>query len=252
MTPTKRFLLVFLAVYVVVAVTLIVLLGPPDYSSAYMDEFRDAHQRYLEIIKSDEYKLHQERPHLHPAEGRFADDMEFVHEYESRERFQDEQRRMFAYNLLFDLLNAGAVVALAVRFGKQPLLGFLDDKIDDVRRRIRRSEEVRARAAKAKAQAEAKLKGIEDDKRRIEHQTAESLQQEKQAIAALTAENLDLIAVETEERKQREARQAAMQMKAEIVERSVSLLAERLRSELTESDQAVLLEQFVGRLEHVE
>ena len=252
MTPAKRFLRVFLAVYVVVALALIILCGPPEYSAAYMNEFRDEHQRYLEITKSDAYKLHDQRPHLHPAEGRFAEDVAFVREYESREQFQQERRRIFVYNLLFDVLHAGALVVLAVRFGKQPLLNFLDERIEDVRRRIKRSEEARTRAASEKAQAEAKLKGLEDEKRRLERQTAESIQQEKEAIAALTAENLELLALETEERRQREARQAAMKLKAEIVERSVSLLTERLRTELTESDQAALLEQFVERLEVAE
>ncbi|MFO7974919.1 MAG: hypothetical protein R6V12_09835 [Candidatus Hydrogenedentota bacterium] len=38
-------------------------------------------------------------------------------------------------------------------------------------------------------------------------------------------------------------------MKTEIVDRSVNRLSERLRKELTDADQAALVEQFVTRLE---
>jgi F-type H+-transporting ATPase subunit b len=251
MTPTKRFLLLFFLVYVVGAVAIIVLFGPPGYTSAYMDQYKEAHQRYIEITQSEAYKLHRERPDLHPAEGKLAEDVAFVEKYESREAFQQEGRRIFIYNLLFDFYNAGAVVILAVRFGTKPFLNFLDERIDDIRRRMKKSEDGRARAAKQRAEAEAKLKGLPKDKEQIETQIDEAIRAEKEGLQALTDENLKLIAVETEERKQREARQAAMQMKAEIVERSVNNLTERLRRELTEADQAALIDQFVDRLEHI-
>lgn len=249
MTPTKRFFLIFFAVYVVGAAAIIVLYGPARYSRAYMDQYEDEHQRYLEITKSEAYKLHRQRPALHPAEGKLADDVAFVEEYESREAFQQEQRRIFLFNLLFDVYNSVAGVVIIVWFGKEPLLNFLDEKIDDVRRRIKRSEDARAQAAKQKAEAESKLQGLAEEKQRIEAQIDEAIQTEKQGIAAFTEQNLKLIAVETEERKQREARQAAMQMKTEIVDRSVNRLSERLRKELTDADQAALVEQFVTRLE---
>lgn len=249
MTPAKRFLLIFFALYLVGAIAIIVLYGPPRYSQAYMGQYEDEHQRYLEITKSEAYKLHRERPALHPAEGKLAEDIAFVEEYESREVFQQEKQRVFIFNLLFDIYNAAATVIIAVRFGKEPFLNFVDERIDDIRRRIKQSEDVRARAAKQKAAAEAKLQGLAEEKQRIEAQMDEAIQTEKDNIAALTEQNLKLIAQETEERKQREARQAAMQMKAEIVTRSVDRLSERLQKELTEADQAALVEQFVTRLE---
>ena len=52
MTPGKRFLLIFFAVYLVGAIAIIVLYGPPGYSQAYMDQYEEEHQRYLEITKS--------------------------------------------------------------------------------------------------------------------------------------------------------------------------------------------------------
>jgi F0F1-type ATP synthase membrane subunit b/b' len=249
MTPTKRFFLIFFAVYLVGAVAIIVLYGPARYSRAYMDQYGDEHQRYLEITKSEAYKLHRERPALHPAEGKLADQVAFVEEYESREVFQQEKRRVFLFNLLFDIYNSVAAVIIVVWFGKKPLLNFLDEKIDDIRHRIKRSEDARALAAKQKAEAEAKLQGLAEEKRQITAQMDEAIQIEKENVAAFTEENLELIAAETEDRKQREARQAAMQMKAEIVERSVNRLSERLRKELTEAHQAALVEEFVNRLE---
>ena len=251
MTPAKRFLLLFFAIYVAGAVAIIVLFGPPGYSGAYMEQYKDAHQHYLEIVKGSEYKRYIERPELHPAEGTFANDVAFVEEYESREAFQQEQRRVYLFNLLFEFYNAAAVVLIAVRFGRKPFLKFLDEKIDEIRRRIRKSEETRARAAKQKAEAAAKLNGLEDEKSQIEAQTDEAIRAEKETLEAMTEEVLQHIAIETEERRQREERQAAMQMKAEIVKRSVNRLAERLRDELTESEQAALVDQFVSRLERI-
>ena len=252
MSPVKKFFLIFFVLYLVGAVAIITVFKGPQISPEYMKANKADHQRYIEIVKSDAYKLHIERELLHPAEGQLADNVAFVQEYESREEYQREQGRANTFNMIFDFYNALAVVIIMVHFGKAPLLKFLDERIEAIERRIQRSEKARKEAEEKLTLAKTKIEGLETEKKKIEEMTNTDIEDEKKQIAAMTQENLKAIELEKEQRKRREIRQAAMKLKAELVELAVNDTAGYLSNNLTDTDQALLLDQFINRLEHVE
>jgi F0F1-type ATP synthase membrane subunit b/b' len=247
--PTKRFFLIFFGVYLVVTVLWAAFMGPPGLTNEYLDEYKADHERYLQVIKSDAYKIHKERPNLHPAEGKLLRGVEFVKEYEAREGFHAEQKRISLFELVFSIVNAAMVVILAVRFGRKPLLGFLDEKIDDIRQKLDRSESARAKAAELRAAAEDNVARLDAQRQKVEQQAGEMIKDEKARLAEGTRLALEQLDEETEARKRAEERRAAMLVKEELVTQSVDQLAKELQTTLTPQDQDGLFDEFLGRLE---
>jgi len=276
-TPAKRFLWIFLGVYALAVVVGFVLLGSPNLSRAFLETGtnKTRYDRYIEIVKSDDYKLYRElagsapspqeqdrcieaavtmvhRPDeekAHELAAALADNIRFVREFEADPLYRKEARRRDLRALYFDVLNFAAVVAIAWRFGRKPLLAFLDQRIDDVRMRIQRAEEARAAAAQRQAEAARKLDALEADKARIAEQTQQLLEREVAEIREMEREGLAQIEEEIEERKRLELRRAAMELKRELVVKAIGLVADRYRDSATAEERAVLVDEFIRGLE---
>ena len=99
------------------------LFGPPGFSSEYLEQFKDEHEYYLSISKSEFYKKWEQRPHLnspdHPdAPKDFAAKLEFIEKYTARHEFIEEQHRKHIYELYFEIFNALLVAAIVFFFAK--------------------------------------------------------------------------------------------------------------------------------------
>jgi len=173
----------------------------------------------------------------------------FVEEYESRPEFIAQERRIAIYQYFFEFLNVLAIVVLAVRFLRKPLLAFLDRQVAAIRGRIEKAASARREAEERKAAAEAKLEGLEAEKERVREQADELIELEAARIREATEHAIAQIVQETEERKHMELHHAAMQLKQELVTQAVDQLAERLKAEVGHSQQTALIEEFVRSLE---
>ncbi|MBN2311770.1 MAG: ATP synthase F0 subunit B [Candidatus Hydrogenedentes bacterium] len=245
MSPAKRFLLWYFGVYLVVAVGATVVLGPPGLSGAYMEKYAHEHEHYLEIVKSDAYKLYIERPALHPPDDALAGRLGFVEQYEQRPEFLSEQNRMHVRGLFYEFFNALAVVVMAVRFARGPLLAFLDKRAAEIGARIDQADRAQREAAAQKEDAQAKMARVDEERSRIAEEGQGLASREAEAIAAGTEEQAAQIAEDTEARKRLEARRAAMQLKRDLVGKSIELLEARLKAEASEARENVLVDHFV-------
>lgn len=248
MSPVKKFILGFCGVYLVVAVGVMIALGGPGFSGDYLEQYGREHDRYLEIVKSEPYKLHRENPDLHPAEGALAQEVAFVEEYTSRPEYRAERRRTDIRQLFMDCFNALCVIVLAVRFGWKPLLGFLDAEIAKIKTRLDEAAKARESASTDLAAAEAKQASLDDDKSRIAQQGEDAAAHQAKEIEEGTQQQLAQLDAETEDRKRLEEHRAVMQLKREIVEQSVADLEQTLRALPPEQREPVLIEQFVREL----
>ncbi len=259
MSP-KRFLLTLLIVYIVLAIPPIVLFGGPNYSQDYLDEYGDEHDVYLSITKSEAYKLYsqrphlieemyEQRPHLEPDLNLLYEQIEFVEEYESRPEFIAERRRIDRYNLYFQFLNFGAMLALILRFGWRPLIDFLDGQVKKVRTRIEQTKAAREEAQQRKDEANKKIQQLPDEKQQIASQTDAMIEQEVARIRETAEQSLAQIDQETEERKRVEMQQAAMQVKQELVEQAIDRLAKKLDESAKTERQSALIDEYVQALD---
>lgn len=249
MSPTKKFLIGLVVVYLIVAISLNIALGSPGLSKGYLADHSEAHDRYLDITKSDPYKLYKQRPHLQEPDAQLAASIEFVAEYEQNPLFLAEQARIWWRLLVFNLLNAATLIALAVRFLRKPLAAFLNDQVEQVRNRIEKAEQARAEAASNKEVAQAKLDEVDTDREQIASHARERADEEARAIAEATEHQLAQLEQETAERKDLEEHRAAMELKRQLVTHAVEQLEQQLRTTDSQKREDVLVGQFIAGLE---
>ena len=245
MTPVKRYLLVFFALYLGGAVLGNVLLGPPGYSKAYMSNYRAEHDHYLEIVKSGAYKIWKERPHLHELD---ADKIGFVNQYEASPEFRAERKRQTQYRLFFSFFTTLAVTVLAVHFGHRPLMAFLDAQIAEVRAKIEHAEQARNDAASRKQAAEAQVAQLPAQRDAIGRETAALAAREQAAIEETTRLTLERIERETEDRKLEEEHAAALRLKEELVDEAIRLFITRYRATVSHEDEEAQVDRFIRDL----
>jgi len=254
MSPAKRFLLILGAVSLSVWIGANLLLGPPGLSRQYLRQYKEQHERYIEVTKSLPYKLYSERPHLHgPGSPGAPDDLApniaLVEQYEANPAFQAEQRRIARYGLFFDLFNAGLVVVILVRFARKPLLNLLDEKVAEVRDRIKSAAQARRTAEERRRRAEHQLAHLDDDRARIAEETGRRLEHEMAELQRSNERSLALLWQELADRKHQEIVAAKQQVKRELVNETIKRLVERYRAEQSPEREAELIDQFVRDLE---
>jgi F0F1-type ATP synthase membrane subunit b/b' len=245
MSPVKRFFLQFLLVYCVFAVPVLIFLGPPGLTAEYLETYKADHERYLDVTKSEAYKLYTERPELHAGDAAFQERVAFVTEYENRSAYRRENRRRSAYDLIFDVLNAASVVVIAVRFGRRPLLNLIDQQITEVRMDIENAEAAREAAREAKAAAEKKTATLDIERETLSTQAGDLVRHELAAIQESADHTVTQLEREAEERRRLHEEQATHQIKRELVEAAVAKAEECLAQTRSDERQALLIDQFL-------
>ncbi len=250
-TFLKRYFAVAFGVWLLFAITL----GPGDLSCAYRAEYREDHDRYLNISKSEAYKRYTQRPHLNepgmegvPESFTWAQ-IDFLEEYEGRDDFRRERRRSTFYTVFFQFFNAGLVVWIAWRLGKAPLLKLLDNQIHELRDKLAAIRNAREAAAARKNAAQEKLARIDDEDERISAETQARLARETDELEEKQQRRLEIMCREMEDRKKEEAHAALMAAKAELVDKAVNALLQTYKETDNETLQAKLIDAFTADLE---
>ncbi len=249
MNIPKGFLIAFVVGYMALALVLNLTLGPPGLSRDYLEEYRRAHDHYLAITKSDEYKLWHERPHLHPPDETMAQSIAFVEEYEANPDFQAEQARRSKYNISFDLFNVAAVVVLVTFIARKPVVKALDGQIEAVRRRMERARISLKEAEQHIAEIDAKILEVEHERANLHDLTSTRIEMERKRIEEQAEQTLRTLAEETEDRRRHEKHLAEQAMKRELVNRAIGELEAQFRAHREPTIDSALLDQFVGELE---
>lgn len=257
MTPTKRFLLGFFAVAIAGWLAGVWLYGPPGMSREYLERFEHEHEHYIEVLKSDIYKRWAERPHLHgpethadPHDAHFLQEaIAFVERYEARPEFHAERERIHKYELFFEFFNPLLVVVLAWRFGRKPLLAFLDGQIAAVRARIEEAENAR-NAAEARLDAAARqMAALAAEQAALEEETKARIAREIAEAEEANRASTEAMERELEDRKLGERLAAERRLKTELVDAAIAQLSKDLTENPDPAAQRRLVGAFLGELE---
>lgn len=250
MTPAaKRFLIVYFGVYLAVSILINVTLGPPGMSEAFTKRFKQDYDRYLTIAKSEDYLRWRERPELMQPDTALVDNIAFVERFEATPEFNAEQTRRYWYGTAVDFFRFIMIAILAWYFGKAPLLRFLDNQREAIRRRIEQAESARAHAAEQQRAAMEKLAGLEDEKARMYREADARVAQEETAARESTAQSLALLEQETEDRIRHEEILAQQALKAALVDRAIAMIQEQYVQERTPERESILIDDFARHLE---
>jgi F-type H+-transporting ATPase subunit b len=257
---TKQFLIAFVGVYFVLWVIGTVAFGPPGYQEAYLEQYGEEHEHYIEVIKSTGYKYYvqnpdgieaayAENPNLAPPLANLPDAVAFVEQYESRDAFQAERTRRGRYALYFDFMNATALVLLTVWFTRKPLVAFLDEQVATVRTRIETAAAARSDADTRRKQAEERIAGLDQEREEVIAHARTLADQEAGHIREGTEAVLTQLDRESEQRRRMAEHEAAMAVKRELVQKAVARLTEQLKSEASDTRQDQLVHEFAKSLE---
>ncbi len=240
----KKFLYTMAAIYVVCAVVGIALFRSPNLSSAFLATHEEEHKRFEEIVKSNEYKLYIERPHLYKASPELVADAAFAKEFEEKPEFLAEQKRRFRYTMFFKVVNSITFIALVGFAVKKPLLGFLDKQISDIKAGLSNAEQARKDAAKAKSEASAKMTQWDETAKSIHKETDGLIAAQLRDIHKEFEEAKGELEKEKQDRRLAEEFRAARTMKEELVNQALGALEKRYRTEGTHALLAANVDSF--------
>lgn len=253
MTPAKRFLLILAVVAVVGWVIGNMLFGPPGLTADYLETHKDAHEHYIEIIKSEDYKLYVERPALHGPEQSDNPDLArmiaFADEYEALEEYQEQQHRIEIYNLYFDFFNAALLLVLAVYFGRKPLLNLIDTQIKELRERMEELAKRRAEAESRRAAAQKERDRLPEIRQQMRDEAERALERDILQLTEANRERLEQMRHELEDRKAEEVLNAARKVKRELVDAAIRDIEESYRAGKAPEHHVQLVDDFCQRLE---
>lgn len=253
MPAVKRFLILFVVVYLIIATSINILLGPPNMSKEYLAEYKADHNHYIESIKNPQYKIWKQRPHLVDFDAErnigLQDRIDFIAKYEGREAFQQEQSRRGTYDLIFDFFNTIMVIVLITRFARKPLAGIIDTMIDTIRTKFASAEEAQKSAGERLEAAQYKIKGLDQDFAGYEEFVKERIENIRRDSALFTGESVSLLNKETVNRKHFEEVKARQQIKQLLVEAAIEEVSITLQNTTSNERDNELIEQFMAGLE---
>ena len=245
MSPIKSFLLKYFAVYIIVGILINIIFGPPDYSKEYKSKYKADHDRYMEIVKSDKYKIWKENPRLEEQPAGVG----FVEEYEANPDFIAEQRRRMLFNTLFDFFKVGMVLYLIIHFGRKPLCKFLDEQIENIKKKLEQGDKARNAAMQRRAEAQKKHDSLEQEKIDLEKERVDTIEEDRREMEELTTKTLAQIDAETKDRQQEEEHKAALLVKKELFTKAIDIIAEQVKENPSTEDNAEMFDQFIAELE---
>ncbi len=245
----KRFLAIVGAVSVVVWGAL-QLLGPPGMSKAYLEKHQHEHERYLSIIKDESYHKYMQRPWLNVG-AISEEDLDFARDYAANPSFIQEEHRRGLYGALCDIFNAALVVVIAYRFGKAPLLNFLDTQLAELRHRLDEAAKGREAAEARKAKAQTNIAQLPAEEEEVQRETRHRLDRELADLDEANQHSLRMIEAELADRRREERKNAALVLKRELVNQAVDQLAAAQRAKDAPEGHAVLFDGFLEEVERL-
>jgi F0F1-type ATP synthase membrane subunit b/b' len=252
MSNWKRFLIGYAVIYMIVATGMNVVLGPPGMSKEYLSQYKSDYDRYIDIQKSDEYKLWVERPELHEPNASLQADIDFAEKVEANTDFQDEEKRRYRYDLLFDFFNAGMLIYLIVHFSRKPIAGLLDGMIGQIETALNKAETALTQSNEELANAENKLGNLAKEEADLETQTQKRIKKAEEENRILNGQTLSVMNRETMDRMKYEEVLARQALKRELVEKVINESILQAKSGAGLIEQEALLNQFIQQLEKPE
>ena len=150
--------------------------------------------------------------------------------------------------LALHLLNFGFLLFLLYRYARKPILGFLADRSQGIRKEIESAEERLGRAERELEQLRVRLARFGEETRSIVTTARDLAEQEKARQIERAHETGARIREDTERVAGQELERARQILRAEAAELATELAAELLREQMTPEDDRRLVSEFVERL----
>lgn len=248
----NKSLLVKVTILYVVGIAIgLALFKSPSFSSEFRSEHGKELDRHFAIAKSAPFKLYEERPQLHPLEGKQLEDAEWVEEFRETEAFLHEEHRIALYVRFFNVLNSVVFVLYLIAMVGKPLIGYLDAQIVAIRQRLDDAAAARADADARKDAAQAQMDGWAGDEAKLQAEADAEIERRLAEIAAGERDATATLERQTEDRKQAELHLLERTIRKELVSEAIARLEERYKAEVSAEELSRSVDQFtvlIGRL----
>ena len=151
--------------------------------------------------------------------------------------------------LLYPTINLLLLLAVLVYFGRKPIQQFFGDRRGEILDSIESAAKLHKQAETRYAEWQRKLANLEADLEDIRRSTRERAQAEGERILSDARANAERIRNDARTAVDQEVRRARLALREEAADLAVELAAERLRTQVGDSDRARLLDEFIERIE---
>jgi F-type H+-transporting ATPase subunit b len=145
------------------------------------------------------------------------------------------------FNLLFVL---GAVVWIA----RKPLSNFFSGRTQSIQEQLAEAQKARREAEAALAEMESRMSRLEDELREIKDTAEKEAREEYRRLLDAAEQDAEKIIERSKQEIEGITRAAQLELKVHVAELAVKLAENKIRSEITDSDQGRLFERFVTQL----
>jgi F-type H+-transporting ATPase subunit b len=152
------------------------------------------------------------------------------------------------WDIAWSLLNFGIVVYILYKLLKEPLVAFFGKKREEVEKRLADAEAQAEDAAKELAGVKDKTASLKEELDRITHALEERGETEREKIAKEGRDRAAQIVERAELEAQRRFREAAADLRDEVVEQALGMAADKLRELITPVDQEKLVKSYLEEI----
>lgn len=149
------------------------------------------------------------------------------------------------YDLVMMWINFGILVFAIVKYGRKPLIDFLEGESRKTAEDIQRIEESKQQMDHRFRETVDSLDNSRERLRLLRERILRDGERRKQEIIELARHESRLMIERTRHKINTQIAEAHLRLKAELIDRAVALAMERLPAEITADEQLRLVERFV-------
>lgn len=153
-----------------------------------------------------------------------------------------------SWDLALRLINFGILAFLIFKYGKEPLLNFLQGQREQVRGRFESLEDEAKGFEQQKRDQEGLLQGLDQKVEEIKKYYHEVGESEKQRILEQAESTRQFMLKDAEAAAGRDFEEARKRFRAEVVDLAVALAEDRIRKNIGKKDQTQLVTKYVRQL----
>ena len=151
-----------------------------------------------------------------------------------------------AYDIIMMWINFGVLVFVIVKFGKEPLVGFLNTKKDEMAGEIQALEDEKSNAEAKNKETLAMMAAGEAHIKSIQEKIIAQGKKEKERIIEEAKAQSRYMLEEAKQRVGSQIIQARRRFRSELVDAAIKMAMERLPKEITQEDNQILLENYLA------
>ena len=150
---------------------------------------------------------------------------------------------------LWKIINFGVLFFVLFKFGKKPLQDFLKTRTELIEKTLKEAQEAKILAQKALAEVEERLKVKDKELEEILSSARQSGENEKSRLIEEGSRMKAKILEQAKTNIDYELREAKAAIKAEAVEIAMELAEKKIRDKIGKSEQDMLLEESLMKIE---